>query len=276
MSDVWKCPVQDDRSRVTKNSGGPAPAFCCLQHAALDVLNVPVLVHDAERILYLNRSARAFLRITDPHPDVTIDQLVTADAAEGSATRRQLAIENGADFGRVDVQVLRPDGGTWAVTARGARICYGTDHHHSLVQVVTAIDGNALFDDADAVVPPPARCTGDTAACIHAAAFEALPVPSAVLDGAQAVRINRAYRTLLGAEGPLDGTPLDELVHPDFAEAGMQRRHLVIDLGASVENSSAKLRARDGSCIYVVIDAIRAVFDGVPYMVTLARHATHL
>ena len=62
-------------------------------------------------------------------------------------------------------------------------------------------------------------------------------------------RMNKAFRPLLKASGSLQGAPTDSIIHPDFVDAGAQRRHLVIDLGAPVREASVKFKTFDGAAL---------------------------
>ena len=87
-------------------------------------------------------------------------------------------------------------------------------------------------------------------------------------------RMNTAFRHLLRANSSLQGAPIDSIVHPDFIEAGAQRRHLVIDLGAPVRQASVKFKTFDGASLYTIINGARIEFDGERFMAAVALNAT--
>ena len=63
-------------------------------------------------------------------------------------------------------------------------------------------------------------------------------------------------------------------MHPDFVQAGAQRRHLVIELGAPVAGASVKFRALDDSSVYAMVNAARSEFRGANYMTAFLLQAT--
>ena len=154
-------------------SGGD---FCCLEHAALEALELPVLVHDAERILYANASNRALLGSADP-VGLSVDDFIAAESAPASIERRRLMIETDLRLGDIDLKAELPDRGACHLTLRGARVCYGEPPQRGLVQLVHAIDG-ATLPALIADTPTDATCSeAGPHSCVHSAAFEALPAP---------------------------------------------------------------------------------------------------
>lgn len=285
--------------------GDEAGDYCCLEHATLESFKIPVIVHDADSILYANFAARAFLGEQRGTPGQPLSGVIAPEALDAATERARLMLDADIKVGQVSVKVQGIDG-EHAVVAQGERICFGDPARPAIVQMVCKLDGRELFNftlkdtvadrddkgnDGDGAANEDAPVEGngkgqgngrrcqpcdEPAACVHEAAFELLPAPAAILDMTNVLRMNRRFRVLGRIPESMRDRPIDGIVDPSFAESGAQRRRLVIDLGAPVTGASFKMRAKDGSSLFMMIDAWRAVFNGTPYMVSLAEHATRL
>jgi len=245
--------------------------FCCLEHAVLECIGAPVVVHDADIILYANASARAFFDGALP-AETPIDGLVSPEFDKASAERRRFMLDSGSLVGDVTLDVSPKPGTTHTISSRGIRIAYA-DGKHALVQLIVAVDGKTTTAYEIGPLDPPEDSTSFCHDCIHQAAYDVLPFPTTVIDKTTIRRTSRGFRRLVAATGPMRDVPTEMVVHPDFLQAAQQRRHLVIDLGAPVTGASVKLRALDAVDVYLMIDACHVEYRGSQYMVTLGLHS---
>lgn len=246
-------------------------SLCCLEHAALECLPVPVVIHDLDHLLFVNAAARAIepaLRAGEP-----ISAFSAPETAAASQERREFMLSADASLGDVMVKVPRSSGGCHTIIVRGRPVGYGGEK--ALVQLIRVVDGDVKLSyepqgDGRGVMYCP------TNSCMHEAAYEALPAPSTIIDRDTIHRANCEFRRMVGASGTLRNVPVETVVHPDFAAAAAQRRHLVVDYGAPVTGASVKFRAFDSADVYSMIDACRVQYGGASYMATLTHHSTRV
>ena len=257
------------------NSASPnfgSADYCCLEHAVLECIGAPVVVHADEAVLYANAAARAFFddALTVETPD---GSLASSGLERASADRRRFILGSGSTVGDVTLTVVgsKPDE-TRTVSSRGIPIAYGADRQ-AVLQLMLAVDG--LPTSAYEIQPldPSEQIAGACHECVHQAAYDALPFSTTIIDNTTIRRASNGFRRRVAAPESFRDVPTGTFVHPDFIQAAQQRRHLVIDLGAPVTGASVKLRALDAVDVYLMIDACHVEYEGSPYMVTVALHS---
>jgi len=99
---------------------------------------------------------------------------------------------------------------------------------------------------------------------LHAAVFEALPLPALVHGRDTISAANASALRLLdaGLKESLIGKPVADIVHPDARAAGEQRRSLLLEQGKAFVGLPLKLRTTTGEERHVVVGAVRFEFDG--------------
>lgn len=100
---------------------------CVTEHAgifeaALEVLPEPILIHDTERILFVNAAARRFFRAESPKDLVgrPIQTIVHPDGYSAGVERRRILNETGRPLSTTPIKLVALDG--TALYARGVGI----------------------------------------------------------------------------------------------------------------------------------------------------------
>jgi len=104
-------------------NGAPAPISrpSGIFEAALEVLPEPILIHDAERILFVNAAARRHLRATSSEDLVgrPIQTIVHPDGYSAGVERRRIVLEHGTHISALPIKLIALDGTTLYATATG-------------------------------------------------------------------------------------------------------------------------------------------------------------
>jgi len=117
-----------------------------LHEAALDELPWPILVHDHDCVLYVNRAALSALGARDSTQieGRPIAEIVHPDGAEAGTARRRIVLEQGHAVTDVPVKLLGVDGVTRYAIATGRPVRYGNAEKAVLVTaVITRIGDSA-------------------------------------------------------------------------------------------------------------------------------------
>jgi PAS domain-containing protein len=269
--------MNEQPERQTRDSrglmAGVFEAPCCLHHAALEALTVPVVVHDDELVLYANAQARRLFAASEPsHIDNKhLELFVHPDSEHSAADQRRLAMEHYTGLRGVHLKARAMDGRVLYSVVDMEPIRFGETSQAALVQMSRYVDGDSF------VTYTPSKsvdrnCDDDeTCRCLHHAAFHALPVPVIIQDSAQIVDGNRHSRMILSGGRPLAGTPLSDVMHPDFADAARERRSVLIEHRHEYRGLSAKLTTLDGATVYIMVDGAPIDFDARTLGVLVAR-----
>jgi len=112
---------------------GPAGVF----EAALEVLPEPVLIHDADRILFVNAAARRFLRAESPTDLVgrPIQTIVHPDGYSAGVERRRILNDTGTPLAETPIKLVALDG--TALYARGVGIPLQTSAGKAILVAAT-------------------------------------------------------------------------------------------------------------------------------------------
>lgn len=251
---------------------------CCLEQAVLDSLPLPTAIYDNDRLLYANPAFAQIFGEAFAHPGAPLDDIIVPDSRE--RTRELLARPFSADALPTRCSIaVRTEKGTRDIVGEEHQIQFGPAGQRAVVCFASQIDGTPVFEfnERDKTGGNGAASVFEEhAECIHVAAFEYYPAPLAVLDKERLRHVNRRLRQILRASQSMHDTVVGSLLHPSFADQGAERRHLVIDLGASLTESSVKLRAFDGTDLYTLLDVWPASYRGTAYMVTLVRSVTRM
>ena len=94
------------------------------------------------------------------------------------------------------------------------------------------------------------------------AALIALDSPIMIHAQREILFANAAAHRVLRAEGPLVGSDVTSLVHPDGLEAGHERRKLILESGQTLRDVPVKLCALDGTTLYARCEAKRIEWGG--------------
>jgi len=97
-----------------------------LYEAALEGLPLPVIVHDADMIIYANPEACRVLSARDRTQleGLPISNIVHPDGREAGLQRRKLLLESGGSFRDVAVKLVDLEGSTLYVTGSANTIVY--------------------------------------------------------------------------------------------------------------------------------------------------------
>jgi len=88
------------------NAGSPS-----LHQAALEALDLPVLIHDHDTILYANHAAVTLLGVGDSEiVGRAITDFVHTDGRAAGAERRKLVMESGHEMNRLPIKLISLDG----------------------------------------------------------------------------------------------------------------------------------------------------------------------
>lgn len=109
-----------------------------INEAALESLPMPFLVHDHQRVLFVNRAALGMLgaRNKSEVVDKPLSQIIHPDGREAGAVRRQLVLEGGHPATDIPVKLVGVDGIVRYAIATGVPIIYGRGHNAILVTAV--------------------------------------------------------------------------------------------------------------------------------------------
>lgn len=249
---------------------------CCLEEMALEALTVPMLVHDDEKILFVNAEARRLLRVPDEdaHRPLPLADFIHPDLADAAAERRRLMFEGGASVRLTRIKGPRSDGSVYRAVLDSEPFCYEDGRRAAAVVFREFEDVEYVRYETPSVVRSDLK--SDDGVCLHCAAFEALPLPAVVQDRQSFVSANLQSRMLLRANGSLAGTPIDSVTDASFAATAADRRHIVMDYGMAFRDASSKLRALDGSTLYIVADGAPVFYGDESYIVLAARNLTEI
>ncbi len=267
-------------SSVNPRDNTPADQ-CCLEQAVLDSLPVPTAIYDADELLYVNTVAARTLGPERSRPGTPMEEIVPPEyrAELGRALGEPFSADDAAGRCSVRIHTLT---GEHLVVGEHCPIRFGPDQRPAMVCFASRIDGAVLLEFSERDDTGENRNSGsvpasdESADCMHSAAFEHFPAPMAFLDKQTIYGVNRRLRQILRATGSMRNTAAGSFLHPAFADQGVDRRHLVIDLGATLSESSVKLRAFDGTDLYGVLDVWPAKHTGDTYMVGIFRHVTRM
>ena len=124
-------------------NGSPAPSRGAsgIFEAALEVLPEPILIHDAERILFVNAAARRVLRAERPEDLVgrPIQTIVHPDGYSAGVQRRRILNETGKPLGDTPLKLVALDGTT--LYARAVGIPLRTSAGMAILVAATFITG---------------------------------------------------------------------------------------------------------------------------------------
>lgn len=107
---------------------------------------------------------------------------------------------------------------------------------------------------------------------LHAAVFDALPLPALVHGHDTIKAANAGAHHLLDAEtgDGLVGRPITDIIHPDARAAGAQRRSLLLDQGKAFVGLPLKLRTTTGAERHVVAVAVRFEYGTAYHALVIA------
>lgn len=107
---------------------------------------------------------------------------------------------------------------------------------------------------------------------LHAAIFEALPIPTLIHGRETIGAANASTLRLLdaGLKESLIGKPVADIVHPDARAAGEQRRSLLLEQGKAFVGLPLKLCTPTGEERHVMAGAVRFEFDGAHHALVVA------
>jgi hypothetical protein len=245
----------------------PEDDCCCLQEAALEAFPIPVAVHDDEAILYANAALRGLLGIGNDRRSIPLSEVLSPDFALAAAERRRLVFERNASIRDAPAKLLGPSDNVVSTTSDAEPVCLAGGVR-AIVQCVRRANGTEYFGYRAPIMPPDEVCD-ELFACVHAAAFERLPLPATVRDRQQVICANRQTHLVFGAKGRTE-LPMDEVLHPDYFEAGTVLHDLTLNgirCGTAVQ---AKLRDDAGRTVRALIGVLPIAFRGEPHVAALA------
>lgn len=114
----------------------------------------------------------------------------------------------------------------------------------------------------------------ESAARLTEVVLDALALPVVVMDAEHVRYVNEPASKLFGMErDELIGTPVDDLVHADSADATRERRRLVIDHGNSFKSVQLKLMRSDRACLRLTANVRPIVDAGTTYVLATITDA---
>jgi len=237
---------------------------CCLLAVALDVLRVPMIIHDRERILYTNAATRAILHVAsdDDLEGTPLSRFVPPEMDEVSRARRDLILDRDQQLRAVPIKIRAANGDQFWAETDGRKIVYDGDRS-AIVQTTRSVNGRPVAPIVGKIPGSATRPIAERCGCIHQAGAEAVLVPILLHDREVIVFANAAARYLLGQGEQLEGRPVSELFHPDSTEATSEHRRLIFDHGQTLCGVPIKMRSRDGRTIGVAADALCISFHGM-------------
>lgn len=247
---------------VMMTSGGNATAS--MHEAALEALDVPVLVHDLDTIIFANAAARRFLRAgRTVMVGRDILDIVHPDGQAAGTERRRLVLERGQKLDDLPIKLRGFDGSTLYTTVNARRI--------------ESADGDAVLLFVGGRLVPDPRAQTEGAAehpDIFSAALEALPTPVLVYNDDRVLYANPAAAKVLGSgmSSRVAGTPVAAFTIPELADINGQRRTFVLENGVPLRDLVVKIRGLDGATAILHVDIRRiSCDDGSVAMATLSR-----
>lgn len=244
---------------------GEAYRPCCIYEAALEVLTVPVVVQDAERILYANARVCELLGCEDRaqivgSPNTAFSLPESTDAEQ---ERRRIVLERGGRLLEVPVRARSSDGSVRKALADASPIRFAG--RSAILHTLRNVDNRAI---AEYRPSRRERSDAEERSCMHEAAFDELSVPVVVQTASTLLAANRQARAVLG--GSLEGRPIDDVLHPDFAQAAAERRAILLERGGSYQGAPGKLRTLAGRAVHGEFDGAVIAFSGTRAVVVTA------
>ncbi len=113
---------------------------------------------------------------------------------------------------------------------------------------------------------------------LHEAALDELPWPILIHDHQCILYVNRVALQTLGARDStqIEGRPLSEIVHPDGAEAGAARRHIIMEHGHAVTDVPVKLVGIDGVTRYAIATGRRVHYKDAQQAILVTAVVTRI
>lgn len=241
---------------------------CCLYEAALDALSLPVVIHDYDRIQYANDAVATLLKVPARASLVGVpsNSFSYGETAEAEKQRRQLVLQSGTRLTDIPVKVRAADGSTVTARADATPIRYrGSD---GVLHTCRTVLDEVLAGYVPIGASDKQASDGE---CMHRAAFEELSVPAVIQNQTAVTAANRQARVVLG---DIVGRSLADIMHPDFAQAGAERRAMLLAQGGSYRGAPAKLRSMTGETVYGVFDGSLIEHEGERAVVVMARTVT--
>lgn len=249
-----------------------AASTCCVHEAALEVLAAPVGVIDLHSLRYANKEMRQLLGLhervgAEGHP---ISVLVAPGHSEALLERRRLLLERQMPVRNSPVKLNTHDGYGLSIVTDTEPITFGRGQR-ALVQLFRSINGIRTLSYSAPILPPRevASARGE-AACLHEAAFEALPIPGAILEAGRVVSANRQSRLVLGDDWAEGDLTLEEMLHADFLETGEALLNLALHNLHATRGCRAKFKSDEGSALYATLDAMPIEYAGARYAAVFA------
>jgi hypothetical protein len=232
-----------------------------------------VAVINLDRVLWGNAALRCLLGLESVAELASchIDDVVAPGFAGAGLERRRLLLQHGSSLRGAPVKLLRRDGREVCLTTDSEVIRYGPG---SLGAVQLLREGDC--SSAASTSAPLLSAEGESAAsattfpCLHAATFDALPLPAAIRNADGLVTTNRQCRHAFSGERDGSDPDLDAILHEDFAPIAEEVCRLAIEHGHRDLACRAKVVLPDGIVAYMTTEAEPVEFGGQRFVALFA------
>jgi PAS domain S-box-containing protein len=249
-----------ERKRAEEALRESEAKYRTLVETALDI----VLIHDGERILYINPTGANLLGASRPAEIIgrNVLEIVHPDFRDG--VRENFTMDLlGKPTPANQLQLLRLDGTSFWVEGKGVMTCIGGS---PAVQVIIR-DITKRKRAEEALQESEKK---------YRNLVELAPEPIAVHRHGVLVYVNPPCVTLFGAEKPEDlvGKPTLQFVHPDDHDVVIGRIRQMTGKGTTVPRIAERFVKHDGQVVDVEVVATPIMFENLPSIMVLFRDIT--